>query len=119
MQYANNFGFILLFIGLGGIISFIGIKPKNPYYLIHGVMMLLLGITFIVAMTLKMYWTIAVGLVITAGVTLIVWALARSRVAPPSNADNERKGYRKNPERKYLDSYKEQPEESKTRDGTE
>lgn len=111
IQYANNFGFIMVFMGLGGIISFIGIKPKNPYYLMHGIIMLLSGLTFIIAITLRIYWIIAVGLVITAGVTVAVWALARNRYAPPSDADNDKEGYTKDPERKYFDPYKTETEE--------
>lgn len=107
IQYANNFGFILVFMGIGGFITFLGVKPKNSYYLIHGTTMFFSGITFIVAITTKIYWIIAVGLVMTAGISIIASAVARNRYAAVSTgADNEREGYIKNPERSYNNPYK-------------
>lgn len=106
IQYANNFGFILVFVGLGGVISFIGLKPRNPYFLMYGMIMLLSGITFIVSITLKLYWIIAVGLVMTLGISIAAWALARSKYSVNTDADNEKEGYTKNPDRKYVSPYK-------------
>ncbi|NCA92943.1 hypothetical protein EOM82_06850 [bacterium] len=106
IQYANNFGFIFVFIGFGALIAFVGIKPHNPYYLIYGMIMLLSGITFIIALTTRIYWIMAVGLVMTAGLTTAAWAIARNQYKFIGDADNEKQSYTKNPERKYVNPYK-------------
>ncbi len=109
INYAYFFGIMLVVQGLFAFLSF-GLITKGKLDAIIAADFFIMGLTFIFSIMYELYWIIAIGVVFCIGASFIINAVCRNR---STEAVNEKKGYRANPNRRYgeTDAPSEEEEE--------